>query len=840
MKSFFIKDILTQTDTSRTDCFNCGKDKKCKHPKLEPTGLFGKKILIINDNISEPSDRRGNHLSGAEKSFLADVLRKNNISLENDCLLTSSVICQSDYLDISDVRLCKNNILNIIKEKQPKAIICFGLAAIQSIFCDRIKMSGDIVRWEGFHIPDPISNCWVTTSYSLKEIEENKLGNIISKKIANGIKRSIKYLDVPITTLTLDKYKSKCKLLFSSIDVKKLLKLIISEPDVIAFDYESNGLNFNADWFEIKTISIYYKGYSYAFKLTKDIFPLFKRVLIDSKIKKVGANIKFEQGASKKIFKCEVKGWIHDTVIAAHIIDNRTGISSVNFQCFVNLGVPDYGEELGYFLRSKDKNGPNKIHEAPLKDLLLYNALDSLFEYSLYEVQKRVIRRNQTTAGYELFHNGTLALSKVEHTGFTIDVEYLNEQENIVDAHIQRIEKKLEDDPVIQRWKEKYGTKYNIDSDTQMRDILFSEDELNLEPQKFTAKLQPSTDKEALQKLDLSFFDDKMDMIKYNLVKNTYIGQISNCITNGKIHPNYALNKVTTYRGSCYNPNFQNIPIRDKEIGKMIRGGIVPRPGNLICELDYSGAEVRIAYCYNRDPILKNYLMDSSTDMHRDVAMDCFQLPKEEITGGIRFLGKNDFTFAQFYGDYYKNCALALWNDVKRDRPQTTGGLDLWQHLRDTGFRTYSQFENHIREVEDIFWNKRFKVYSAWKKKFYSAYIKRGYIDTLTGFRLTRVMDRKNAINYPIQGSSFHCLLWALIRLVKELSKLKFESKVIGQVHDSIILDIIPEEREAVLKLAKRVLTIDVREKWTWIDIPFEVECEISDTSWFDKKEVII
>ena len=101
-------------------------------------------------------------------------------------------------------------------------------------------------------------------------------------------------------------------------------------------------------------------------------------------------------------------------------------------------------------------------------------------------------------------------------------------------------------------------------------------------------------------------------------------------------------------------------------------------------------------------------------------------------------------------------------------------------------------------------------------------------------------MKRNEVINYPIQGSAFHCLLWSLTQLVlKHLKKHKMKSIIIGQIHDSIIADVPEEETDDYIALANRVMVDSVRRKWDWIITPLETEAAISSVNgnWADTKE---
>src|SRR5690606_34276136 len=140
------------------------------------------------------------------------------------------------------------------------------------------------------------------------------------------------------------------------------------------------------------------------------------------------------------------------------------------------------------------------------------------------------------------------------------------------------------------------------------------------------------------------------------------------------------------------------------------------------------------------------------------------------------------------------------------------------------------------------FWDERFPVYRDWKKSWYREYIRRGGFFTKTGFWIQGAYRRNQVINSPVQAAAFHCLLWSLIKLQKRMKKKKMRSKIVGQIHDSIVGDIHKNEVEDYLKMAKQTMTVDLPKAWKWIKIPLEIEAEVApiDGSWYDKKEVKI
>jgi DNA polymerase I-like protein with 3'-5' exonuclease and polymerase domains len=116
-------------------------------------------------------------------------------------------------------------------------------------------------------------------------------------------------------------------------------------------------------------------------------------LILKSRIPKIGCNIKFENNWTKTHLGHNVKNWWFDTMVAAHVLDNRKGITSAKFQAFVQLGQPSYNDHIEPYL--KGKMGLNKIHELDLDDLLLYNGLDSLLEYKVAMIQMKQLKKRK-------------------------------------------------------------------------------------------------------------------------------------------------------------------------------------------------------------------------------------------------------------------------------------------------------------------------------------------------------------------------------------------------------------------------------------------------------------
>jgi DNA polymerase-1 len=313
----------------------------------------------------------------------------------------------------------------------------------------------------------------------------------------------------------------------------------------------------------------------------------------------------------------------------------------------------------------------------------------------------------------------------------------------------------------------------------------------------------------------------------------------------------YGLNKAITYRSASELVNFQNLPIRDPKSGKLIRSLFIPRDGHVLVEIDYSGIEVRIAACYNEDPVLVDYISDPTKDMHRDMAAKIYCCTKDQVNKLTRYFSKNQFVFPEFYGSYYIDCARNIWEMIKRHHLEVEG-TPLYRWLEQRGIYKLGAcdpkktprkgtFEHHIKEVEEQFWQV-FNVYASWKKRWYKQYLREGQFATLFGFLIQGIMKRNEAINYPIQSTAFHCLLWSLIQLEKSLRMRKMRTKIIGQIHDSIVADVPVNELDDYLVLASSIMTERIRKERDWLIVPLEVEAEACGVgeSWHHKKKIAI
>jgi len=130
--------------------------------------------------------------------------------------------------------------------------------------------------------------------------------------------------------------------------------------------------------------------------------------------------------------------------------------------------------------------------------------------------------------------------------------------------------------------------------------------------------------------------------------------------------------------------------------------------------------------------------------------------------------------------------------------------------------------------------------YAEWKKDTYKFYLKHGYLDSLTGFRYYGPMKKNEALNICIQGTAHHVLLRTFNKISNVIEEKKLKSKMIGQIHDSMIPSIEPNEESYIDKMIWYHGTQEIRDDWKWIIVPIEIEKsggEI-DQSWAEMVEL--
>ena len=400
MKGFF---TAKQTEsTSRSDgkilsCASCGAYKDCQTPKMPAIGNFKKKILIIGTAPEERDDKRGEAFQSSNANFLRRTLKEFDIDMFEDCLLTYARHCYNPETEFDpsnyEVECCRKSTIKTIRENKPKLIILLGDSALFSLIGHRWKKDFDnIDKWRGWTIPDQDFKAWICPVYDIYQVQERPEVLTVWKL---DLKQALKCLKIPFPI-------HKEPDIHYHENLNFINDLVESTQKEVTFDYETTGLKPHAKGHKIICCSIAYSEDDvHVFmmpKRRKDQQP-FIDFLANKRINKIAQNLKFEEAWSVGILGQPVKGWIWDTQLATHLLDNRPGVTGLKFQTYVQFGIIDYSSEIEPYLKAvddKNANSINRIEELIAKPggkekLMKYCAYDSIFEMRLSILQRKLI-----------------------------------------------------------------------------------------------------------------------------------------------------------------------------------------------------------------------------------------------------------------------------------------------------------------------------------------------------------------------------------------------------------------------------------------------------------------
>ena len=815
-------------------CEICKAFEKCSVEKSSVIGKGEKKILILSD-YPHVADRGPNPIRSPENDYLNTELKTLGLNLLKDCWKVSAVNCRPRKLakaTTKQINNCRVRFQELMKELQPEKVIVLGHQALTVFLGDRMSGIKELARWIGYAIPDQTYQCMMYPidyrgTVSIRKFDQDSVA--MSRKIFT---RHLSFAVSDGARYQKDKEVKIVKLKTEEETVSFLQSLLETPPEYLSFDYEATGL-FPAQGHQVRCASVCTdESTTYVFLMTENILSLWRKVLNDPSTKKIAHNMKFEHNWSKYILGADVQNWNWDSMLAAHVLDNRAGICGLKFQVYKEFGITGYDDSIASYLRTSgdDIQEKNRVFEAPVDELLEYCALDAWYTFRLAMHQKK----NMGKLNYQFLHDGIVSFFDLYETGIPIDEVYYGRVNTRLGRKIDRLSEQIKTLPEVQKWNEEHEKPLNLGSPKQLGKFLF--EDLGLTVLERTKTGAPSTGEEVLQKLDHPVAQNIVEMRKLLKLKDTYVGGFLRKSFGGVLRPSFNLHTVKTFRSSAQDPNFQNVPKKDVSAQKLIRLGVKPHKGQFLVCADYSGMEVNVSCFYHKDPKLIAYRKDSNSDMHGDESRELFFLTPEQATSKLRYYAKNSFVFPEFYGDYYKNCAKGLWEGAQKEK--TGEGVPVLEHLRRHGISKYLDFENHVKQQEHILWYKKFNTYRLWKEKTLKHYYKTGTVELLTGFVCSTKMEKNDVLNYQIQGTAFHLLLWSLQQINKELKG--YKSNVIGQIHDEVVLSVQPEESDFVYHLITDIMTKKVADHWNWINVPMEVDLSVSevDGSWFGVQDL--
>ncbi|HET9996060.1 MAG TPA: DNA polymerase I [Nocardioides sp.] len=370
-------------------------------------------------------------------------------------------------------------------------------------------------------------------------------------------------------------------------------------------------------------------------------------------------------------------------------------------------------------------------------------------------------------------------LALMEQTGIAVDIEHLQALEAEFAGGV-----KLAAEAAYSA----IGKEINLGSPKQLQGVLF--DELGMPKTKRT-KTGYTTDADALVGLLTKVDPDTAGgqfltaLLRHRDVarlRQTIEGLLKTVADDGRIHTTFNQLIAATGRLSSTDPNLQNIPIRTEE-GRRIREGFIVGDGyESLMTADYSQIEMRIMADLSEDAVLIE-AFQSGRDFHSTTAARVFDVPADEVTPGQRAKIK-----AMNYGLAYGLSAFGLGAQL-RIHPSEA------QVLMDEYFETFGGVRDYLSSVVD-----------EARRSGYTETIlgRRRYLPDLTSDnRQRREMAERMALNAPIQGSAADLIKVAMLRVYAGLVEQGLQSRMLLQVHDELVFDVFPGEREALEALVR-------------------------------------
>jgi len=584
---------------------------------------------------------------------------------------------------------------------------------------------------------------------------------------------------------------------------KKLAEQYIAEiksfgEEFLAVDIETSGLRFHPDT-EICGISVsfkrtniqnsaYYfpikhKSEDYKRNLKKDTISKLMNFLCNEAKHLVFHNAKFDVKLIQRDYG-EIKGVIHDSMIYASI----QGFRKLKLSELITTLFPDmYHEKLALQNTVDEYRKYLKVDdfsEIPISLLGMYCCQDSsntLDVYTkLYENFKEKNYGKDKEDLYQLELNLLKALIAVETFGAAIDVEYLIEQKNQLQAITDSLRVEFEVE---------LGVK-NVNSTIQISEAL--REGLNIALTKLTKSGKNfSTDNRTLEKIKHPAVQKLLEYRKKYKLLSTYVMGLLNNEFDGRTHTGYTQIFTKTGRLSSREPNLQNIPKKDTDI---IRRAFIAPEGKALVYYDESQIELRLLAHFSKDKRMLD-ILNSGGDLHQATA-DTLGISRDE--------GKT-INFGIIYGLQENHLA----NDLKIS--ETKAG----------------------RYIKDYFVH--YSGVRKYKTRLESYALSSGYVTTWLGRRVYMgEKDSYAALNYVIQGSAADLLKIVHVRCYNYISDNKLETKTVLSIHDEFVNETPENELEHIIEFKK------LAEDFNNFDVPIICDVAITWTNWAENEELEI
>ncbi len=521
---------------------------------------------------------------------------------------------------------------------------------------------------------------------------------------------------------------------------------------------------------------------------------LLKPILEDKSVLKIGHNMKYDWQMFAKegvhISPCD------DTMLMSYVLDGASHSHSMD-----NLSIMHCDHSP---IKFEEVAGKGKAQvtfdKVSIEKALNYAAEDAEITLRLYKILKPRLALEKMTSVYETIERPLIPIiAQMELDGVKVDPVVLKNMSKDFGKQLAVLENEIHDIA---------GRSFNIASPKQVGEVLF--DELGLTGGKKTKAGAYSTSVDVLEKLSLEGHEIVSKILEYRglaKLKSTYTDALQNEINpdTGRVHTSYNMVGTSTGRLSSSNPNLQNIPIRTKE-GRKIREAFIAKEGCKLISIDYSQVELRLAAEIADVAALKEAFKNGD-DIHSLTASKVFDVPLNEVTPEIRSRAKA-VNFGIIYGISGFGLAKQLGCPVGE-----AGGF-------------IKRYLARFHEIEDYM--ERTKEQAKRDGFVRTLYGRKCFINGINDKMRGRAAERQ-AINAPLQGTAADIMKIAMAHMPKALNDNGLSARMLLQVHDELIFEVLDAEIDKTIETIKLVMENSFRINGIDISVPLTADSGVGD-----------
>lgn len=517
-----------------------------------------------------------------------------------------------------------------------------------------------------------------------------------------------------------------------------------------------------------------------------EVIALFKPVLEDRSVLKIGHNMKYDWQMLAKhgiqMTPCD------DTMLLSYVLDGTSGSNGMDDLCKRMF----YHDTIKYAdVTGKGKNQVTFDLVSP-ENACDYAAEDADITRRFHHAFKPRLAQESMASVYEEIERPLIpVIAQMEMDGIKVDPATLKSMSTEFGRKLVVLEQDIH---------KIAGTQFNVGSPKQIGEILF--DQMGLQGGKKTKTGQWSTDVDVLETLSAQGYEIVTKILEWrglSKLKSTYTDALQEQINpaTGRVHTSFSMAGTSTGRLASSDPNLQNIPIRTEE-GRRIREAFVAEKGHVLLSVDYSQVELRLAAEMANVKALKQAFRDN-IDIHALTASQVFGIPLDQVTPDIRRNAKA-VNFGIIYG-------ISGWGLSKQLGISPGEANDFIRRY----LATFSEIQDYMERTKE-------------------EARKNGYVKTLLGRKCYvpninasnpswRAGAERQAINAPLQGTAADIMKKAMIRMNPALSEAGLKAKMLLQVHDELIFEVPDAEIDATSALVKNIM-----ENVVQLDVPLVAE----------------